>query len=317
VASVTVTHATPADETYSPTGAAAWDEEHTAVLDTDGLTGPQGDQGNAGPSGPSGPQGPAGPSGPSGPAGPSGPSGPQGPAGPTGPTGAGLTGPTGANSVVPGPTGPSGPAGPTGANSTVPGPTGPSGPAGPSGPSGPAGPSGPSGPAGPSGPSGPAGPTGPTGPAGGGGAPSARTVFMDVASPTASLATTLTAHSLGFAVSTGPYQFQYRIPWSVGVGTTGLKIGVTFPAVTSCAIAAAVNVAAPGTAAFLEGAIHTSGTFVVGTSAPTLANNCAIIDGSVMFAASGVLNVIYAAEVSAATGPVLMRGGSGIIWALS
>ena len=41
-----VTHSTPADGTFSPTGAAAWDAEH--VLDTDGLTGPTGPSGSDG-----------------------------------------------------------------------------------------------------------------------------------------------------------------------------------------------------------------------------------------------------------------------------
>ena len=97
-----VTHSTPADETFSPTGAAAWDAEH--ILDTDGLTGPTG---------------------PSGSDGAAGATGPTGVPGTTGPTGVGLTGAVGA-------TGTAGALGPTG-------PTGPSGPSGPSGPIGPTG----------------------------------------------------------------------------------------------------------------------------------------------------------------------------------
>jgi hypothetical protein len=304
MASVTVTHATPADDTFSPTGAAAWDEEHTAVLDTDGLTGPTGAQGN---------QGNAGPTGPTGAAGTDGGDGAQGPTGPSGPAG-----PTGAASTVPGPTGPSGPAGPTGAASTVPGPTGPSGPAGPTGAASTVpGPTGPSGPAGPSGPSGPAGSTGPTGPAGGGGAPSARSVVMLANAPTASIATTLTAPSLGFPVTSGvPYQFRYQRPWNTGIGTCGLRLGVIFPAFISCSIQVTIPVAAPGTGAYLVGDISRSGTMVVGTSAPTLANNSALIEGQIYLSGSGNLEVIYASEVATASGVRLMAGGTGIIWAM-
>lgn len=310
MASVTVTHATPADDTFSPTGAAAWDEEHTTVLDTDGLTGPTGEAGA---------QGNQGPTGPTGEAGAAGVDGDDGAQGPTGPTGAGLTGPSGAQGAI-GPTGPTGAGltGPTGANSTVPGPTGPSGPAGPSGPSGPAGPSGPSGPAGPSGPSGPAGPTGPTGPDGGGGNPSARSVFAAVDRPTASNANVLTHPSLAFAVSSGvPYQFRYHIPYRVGLGTTGIRIGLVFPATTSCAIAATIPIAADGTARVLVGGIANSGKLVTGTSSPSLDDNDVLIEGSILCAGSGVLNVIYANEVSAATGVVIKAGATGIIWAMA
>jgi hypothetical protein len=310
VASVTVTHATPADGTFTPEGVAAWEEEHTVVLDTAGLTGPAGPsgadgaQGSQGPTGPTGAQGSQGNQGNAGPTGPTGATGADSTvAGPTGPTGVGLTGPTGANSTVPGPTGPTGVGltGPTGANSTVPGPTGPTGPAGPSGPTGAAG---------------AAGPTGPTGPAGGG-APSGRSVVMLANAPTASVTTTLTAPSLGFPVASGvPYQFRYQIPWNTGVGTCGLRLGVTFPAFVSCAVQVTIPVAAPGTGAYLVGDINTSGTMIVGTSAPTLANNSALIEGQIYLSGSGNLNVIYASEVATASGVRLMAGGTGVIWAM-
>lgn len=308
MASVTVTHSTPADGTFSPEGREAWDAEHTVVLDTDGLTGP------AGPSGADGAAGPTGPTGPTGAKGDAGNNGAQGPTGPTGPTGSqGSQG-------IQGPTGPTGPTGATGANSTVPGPTGPTGP-GLTGPTGAdstvVGPTGPSGPSGPSGPAGSTGPTGPTGQAGGGGAPSARAVVMLANAPTASVATTLTAPSLGFAVTSGvPYQFRYQIPWNTGLGTCGLKLGVTFPAFISCSIQVTIPVAAPGTGAYLVGDVSTSGTLITGTSAPTLANNSALIEGEIYLSGSGVLNVIYASEVATASGVRLMAGGSGIIWAM-
>lgn len=312
MAGVTVTHSTPADATFSPEGQVAWDAEHDVVLDTDGLTGPTGPsgadgadggdgaQGPTGPTGPTGAKGDTGNAGPTGAAGATGAQGNQGVQGPTGPTGAGLTGPTGANSTVPGPTGPTGP-----------------GLTGPTGAQGVAGPTGPSGPVGPSGPSGPAGPTGPTGPAGGGGAPSARAVVMLANAPTASVNTTLTAPSLGFPVSSGvPYQFRYQIPWNTGLGACGLKLGVTFPAFISCSIQVTIPVAAPGTGAYLVGDVSTSGTLITGTSAPTLANNSALIEGEIYLSGSGVLNVIYASEVATASGVRLMAGGSGIIWAM-
>jgi hypothetical protein len=135
--------------------------------------------------------------------------------------------------------------------------------------------------------------------------------------PTASVNTTLTAPSLGFPVASGvPYQFRYQIPWNTGIGTCGLKLGVTFPAFISCSIQVTIPVAAPGTGAYLVGDVNTSGTLITGTSAPTLANNSALIEGEIYLSGSGVLNVIYASEVATASGVRLMAGGSGIIWAM-
>lgn len=290
MASVTVRHTTPADDTFSETGASAWSgtTAHTVVLDTDGLTGP---------TGPTGAQGAAGPTGPTGAA------GADGTTGPTGPTGAGLTGPTGAQGAQ-GPTGPTGAQGAQGAT----GPTGAQGVQGPTGPSGPTGPTG----------AGTTGPTGPTGPAGGGGNPSARGAFAAADRPTASALTTLTHPSLGFDISSGvPYQFRYHIPYRVGLGTTGIRIGLLFPATISCAISACVPVAADGTARILVGGIANSGKMVTGTSSPSLNDNDILIEGSIFCSGSGRLEVIYGNEVSAATGVVLKAGATGIIWAMA
>jgi hypothetical protein len=141
---------------------------------------------------------------------------------------------------------------------------------------------------------------------------------MAANTPTGTVTTTLTAPSLGFPVSSGvPYVFKYRIPWNTGQAPCGLKLGVTFPAFISCSVRVSVGVTAPGTAVFQEGMIHTSGTFVIGASAATLANNVAEIDGEIYCSGTGALNVIYGAEVATASGVRLMAGGSGIIWALA
>lgn len=322
MASVTVTHATSADMSFTVEGVRAWNgpSAHTVVLDTDGLTGPTGPTG----------------AGSDGATGPTGPSGADGAAGPTGPTGFGLTGPTGADSNVAGPTGPTGPSGagatgPTGVAGAQ-GPTGPSGAAGgvgPTGPSGPAGSAGPTGPTGvvgsqgttgPTGPSGAGatGPTGPTGPAGGGGNPSARSVFAAADRPTASNLTTLTHPSLGFAISSGvPYMFKYFLPWRVGLGSVGIRVGLMFPATISCSISCQIPIAADGTARVQVGGIASSNKMVTGISSPSLDNNDCLIEGSILCSGSGVLNVIYGNEVSAPTGVVVKAGACGIIWALA
>ena len=141
---------------------------------------------------------------------------------------------------------------------------------------------------------------------------------MAANAPTASVTTTLTAPSLRFAVLSGvPYQFRYQIPWNTGQAPCGLKLGVIFPAFVSCSIQVTIPVAAPGTGAYLVGDVNTSGTMITGTSAPTLANNSALIEGQILLSANGNLDVIYAAEVATASGVRLMQGGSGIIWAMT
>lgn len=60
MATVTVTHSTPPDGTFSEAGSSAFSATHVSVFDTDGLTGPTGAAGATGSTGPTGPTGPAG-----------------------------------------------------------------------------------------------------------------------------------------------------------------------------------------------------------------------------------------------------------------
>lgn len=187
---MTIKHKTPADGTFSATGATEWDKDHNLIEGGSGATltlgsildgeflqrvgdviqggastgGPTGPTGSQGPTGPAGAQGTTGPTG-TGATGPTGAAGANGAQGATGPTGSGLTGPTGTAGAT-GSTGPTGAAGATGST----GPAGTTGATGPTGSAGATGPSGPSGPAGATGSTGPAGNTGSTGPTGAAGA---------------------------------------------------------------------------------------------------------------------------------------------------
>lgn len=315
---VTITHATPADGTFSATGDTEWERAHVASglgnvaeLSLDGVTANvlHGDGSWSAQAGPTGPTGAAGAQGTTGVAGATGPTGAAGAQGPTGPTGAqgaqgttGVAGPTGANGAtgVAGPTGANGAAGPTGAAGTN-GATGPTGVAGATGPTG-------------VGLTGVAGATGPTGAAGGG--PSARSVIANAAA-VASLATTLTHPSLLFLVTTGTHMFEFTIPWNTGLGSIAPKFGLLFPAISSCSIRVAAPIAAGGAGGEFQDFIANSGKLVTFTSAPTLTNNYGLIEGSITFTAAGTLHVIYAAEIIAtASGITLPAGGCGIIWAM-
>lgn len=303
-----------------------------------GPTGPTGASGAAGQTGAS-PTGPVGPTGPS----PTGPTGATGQIGATGPTGVSPTGPTGATGPSgPSPTGPAGSTGPSGASPTGPagstGPTGisPTGPAGPTGasPTGPTGPTGPdgvgltgplvTGPAGatgPSGPSGSAGTTGPSGPTGPRGIvvgqPSAQACYLTENSPTAINTLTILATSLQFLLNGGtPYKFQFRLP----VGhTTGLRLGLTFPAAISMAAKVGIGLVTQGASFEFAGNINSSGQMIDSLSAA--ASSYAHINGDIYPSQTGTMQVIYACstQVSGNTnqGLLLYSGGCGIIWAMA
>lgn len=294
-----VTHLTPADGTFSPTGASAWNDDH--VIDASGLTGPTGPTGPDGVTGPAGPTGPSGATGPQGVTGVAGPTGPSGPSGPAGPTGAqGAQGTTGANGAV-GPTGPSGPSGPAG----------PTGVAGPTGANGAQGPTGANGAQGPTGANGAQGPTGPALPSG---------QFYRCVTDTATAATTTTAtvSGLQFMVSSGvTYQFQFRLPWRTGGTAFGMRVGLIFPATNSMAASVEMTNSADGVSALFCGLINASGDGVTNTSAPAANQDlyCGI-DGSIFCSGSGTLHVYIAGEVATASGPYLRAGANGVIWNL-
>jgi hypothetical protein len=119
-----------------------------------------------------------------------------------------------------------------------------------------------------------------------------------------------------FAVTTGSHMFSFNIPWRVAAGANALKIGLIFPAFSSCSIVANAPVAAPGVSESFNGRISNTGVFITFTSAPTLINNYCTIDGIITFTAAGTMAVIYGAEAASASAVTVMAGGGGIIWAM-
>lgn len=292
---ITVTHNTPADATFSPTGQAAWDAEHTVVGD-----GPTGATGETGPTGPTGNDGNAGATGATGAAGAAGP-----------------TGATGSDSTVPGPTGVQGLTGPTGVGTTgVAGPTGAAGNTGPTGPTGTAGAQGTTGVAGPT------GPTGLTGAAGaGGGGPSAQFSYLTQTSVHFSSAATQQLGSLTFAVVSGKvYKIAYSLPWRTGATTAGMRVGLNFPNVTTAAFTANFTNSTDGATHIFSGLINANGDSVLNTSAPT--QNLTLdlcIDGTIVPSADGNVTVFCGAEVAtaSASAPRICLGANGICWNIS
>lgn len=319
---MTINHKTPADGTFSATGAQEWDKDHNfveggsgATLDLAAIIDGQflkrvGAEivSEAIVGGPTGPTGAAGGTGPSGADGASGATGPAGVAGGTGPTGAngaaGATGPTGADSTVEGPTGPAGATGgtgPTGADSTVAGPTGPAGTNGSTGPTGANGAAG---------ATGPIGPSGPTGADGGGGLEEERVIAA--ANTVTNAVNALSAHpSLKFSLASGNiYAFEFRTLIQSGAGTNGIRIGLTFPSATVVSAKGYVPVAADSAAAEWQGFITATGDAVVGTSMPTInVPLICTIEGVIQPSANGTLAFGYGGELSTTAG-IIVRAGS-------
>jgi hypothetical protein len=143
-------------------------------------------------------------------------------------------------------------------------------------------------------------------------------VFAAVQAPTGTLAATLFHPSLTLAILSGiPYMFQYRIPWRTGAGTSGLRIGLTFPAVIAMSARVEIPVDADGVGSGFQGIINASGDSVIGTSgaAGGATDQYCIIDGSIYCSGSGVMNVFYAPEAATASGIRILAGACGIIWA--
>jgi len=282
------------------------------------VKGPQGDPGPTGPQGPAGPQGDTGPQGPQGLAGAAGAPGPAGPQGPAGADGAqgpqGPAGPKGdqGDPGTPGAAGATGAQGPQG----IPGNDGATGPAGPEGPQGPAGSQGIQGPQGPAGADGAAGAQGPQGAQGiqgasGSGAPTVVTLSADSSAFTTTAYTNVTG--LAVALTAGStYRIDGYVLFTSAATTTGLKVALTYPAVTFGSFNVDGPVAADGTAGFLQGTITSSGDGITFTGVQVAGTTyLAQITGLIKPSASGNLQVQAATEVAASN--IVVKAGSSLI----
>lgn len=293
---ITVTHTTPADGTFTGAGAAAWGEAHT--VDATGITG------STGPTGPSGAAGPTGATGAAGVTGSTGPSGADGAAGPTGATGAqGTAGPTGSTGAQ----GNTGPTGATGAQGST-GPTGATGAQGDAGPTGATGPSGATGPTG-AGETGAVGPTGPTGTAG------FSTVRMGNDLATGGTTVMATVSGMVFALVSGnTYAFEWNVLYDCANSTSGLVLGMTFPAATI--VASRVRIPTSATADVLGQITASGGTVTSTTNGPINTAAFAKIEGTIRPSANGNLSLTYGSEVSTSAGIRIRQETLGFLYTI-
>lgn len=136
----------------------------------------------------------------------------------------------------------------------------------------------------------------------------------------ANTTTTLTdTTGIAFSVTSGTYyRFSFQILYRSAATTTGIKLTVTTPAVTTLAavVKAPVSTAAGGTASEFGDWITSSGDAVTGTGTPaTSTTHIAFIEGTILPSADGTLQVRHASEV-ASSGVTIMAGTNGLLWTL-
>jgi hypothetical protein len=116
---------------------------------------------------------------------------------------------------------------------------------------------------------------------------------------------------LAFPVANGVhYGFKFVVLFQTVALTTGIRFGLTFPAVTRFGCSVSIpDAAVDGTAAFWHGRITASGDSVVSAGVEAINTDyVAVIEGVIVPSANGTLQLQHATEVN--TSNVLVRQGS-------
>ena len=152
-------------------------------------------------------------------------------------------------------------------------------------------------------------------PGGGGGGPSQVKLTADLAASTSTTLTNTTG--LSFPVTSGVYyHFKFGVLFRSAATTTGLKLGMTFPAVTRFGATIMTPIAADGAGGQFQGWITTSGDSVIGTGVQAANTDYfAIIEGMILASANGTLQVQHASEV-ASSGVTIRQGSFGQLYTL-
>ena len=156
------------------------------------------------------------------------------------------------------------------------------------------------------GPRGSAGASGPTGPSGPSGASFVRKATDGPTIPTTAMSDIT---GLNFLLASGTtYSFAFDVLFQSGIATTGIKLGLTFPAATIVSAKARIPIAADGAGGEFQGWITTSGDSVIGTGVET-ANTTYIgtMKGVIRPSANGTLQAQVGSEISTATVGVLVK----------
>ena len=168
---------------------------------------------------------------------------------------------------------------------------------------------GPAGPAGEEGPPGQRGLPGEQGPPG----PSASFVKITV-DQTSSLATLGDVTGLVIPVVAGTYYtFSFGLIFRTAALTTGIGLGLTFPAATVFAASVGIPFASDGTGGQWHGVLTSSGDSVlsIGVQAPNT-DYLAVVEGIIVPSAPGNVQLRYRSGVAASL--VTARAGSHVAW---
>ena len=123
-------------------------------------------------------------------------------------------------------------------------------------------------------------------------------------------ATLINVTNNSFSVTSGVYyHFRFMVPHRSTVATVGLKLGLTFPAVTVFACFLQSNLAVAGVGGGSQGFITASGGSFIVTAIPAINTDyLAVVDGVILPSANGTLQLQFAAETTGAT--VTCRNGA-------
>lgn len=113
---------------------------------------------------------------------------------------------------------------------------------------------------------------------------------------------------LSFAVTAGvKYKYKFQILYTSAATTTGLRLGLTYPAATVAVALANISSGADGTGAYFQGTINTSGDSVLSTATSSTSANghIAFVEGIIVPSANGTVQLTAATEVAASAITIL------------
>lgn len=106
---------------------------------------------------------------------------------------------------------------------------------------------------------------------------------------------------LSFNVTSGrTYRYKFYVIYSSAITTSGIRLGLTYPAATLATATAQLSAGGDGTAGYTQGVINTSGDSVVAASTPVInTQHLGFVEGIITPSANGVVQLRGASEVNA------------------
>ena len=113
--------------------------------------------------------------------------------------------------------------------------------------------------------------------------------------------TAAAATNLSFPVTAGSiYKYKFFIMYTSAATTTGLKVGLTYPAVTTATGLANIASGVDGTGAYFQGVLNTSGDVVTAAATPSITTvQFAVVEGVIVPTVTGTMQLVVGTEVAA------------------